>query len=210
MTRDLYEVLDVPGDASAADIKKACRRAARSAHPDAGGSAEAFHELETAYSVLSDEARRARYDATGQINDKADNSHAAALQVLHKFVSAFLEEDDIHTKDMVAFIRASVQKNLDKMAENEEGGREHLKDVVGCIGRLSGKDSAIIVSMLEGRRRDIETALAQIADTRATFEKVLTMIADANFKFDEPPPRVNFWDIPPPPFASSSTTNPWR
>ena len=188
MTRDLYAALNVPKDASAADIKKAYRKAAKAAHPDTGGSVEAFHEIETAYAVLSDEARPARYDETGQIDDQVDNSHAAALQVLHKFVNAFLEEADIHTKDMIGFIRASVQKNLDKMAENEEGGREHLKEVTDCIGRLSGKDSAIIVSMLEGRKRDIETALAQIASTRTTFEKVLTMIADASFKFDEPPP----------------------
>ncbi len=58
-----YDVLGVPTDASAAEIKAAYRRLARTAHPDLGGSAARFDELTSAYETLMDRGRRARHDA---------------------------------------------------------------------------------------------------------------------------------------------------
>ncbi len=67
--RDFYEVLGVPGDASAADIKRAFRNLAKKYHPDVNpGDAEAaerFKEAASAYKVLSDPETRARYDRFG-------------------------------------------------------------------------------------------------------------------------------------------------
>ena len=51
---DLYELLGVPRDASADDIKRAYRRQARQHHPDAGGDEEAFKQVTHAYQVLAD------------------------------------------------------------------------------------------------------------------------------------------------------------
>lgn len=62
---DHYEVLGVPRDASAADVKRAYRVAASAAHPDKGGDPERMTLVNTANDVLSDPDRRARYDETG-------------------------------------------------------------------------------------------------------------------------------------------------
>lgn len=62
---DLYDVLGVDRSASADELKRAYRRKARESHPDAGGDEEQFKELTRAYEVLSDPARRARYDQFG-------------------------------------------------------------------------------------------------------------------------------------------------
>lgn len=62
---DLYEILDLPRDATADDIKRAYRRKARQSHPDAGGDEEAFKQVTHAYQVLADPERRARYDRFG-------------------------------------------------------------------------------------------------------------------------------------------------
>jgi len=66
---DFYEVLGVPRDASAADIKKAYRRLAMQFHPDrnAGdhGAEERFKEITEAYEVLRDADKRAAYDRYG-------------------------------------------------------------------------------------------------------------------------------------------------
>ncbi|MFO1118546.1 MAG: DnaJ domain-containing protein [Beijerinckiaceae bacterium] len=76
---DLYEVLGVPRDATTAAIRRAFRKKARAAHPDGGGSAEAFNELKTAYDVLADPVRRKRYDETGELGDAAPDPQRARL-----------------------------------------------------------------------------------------------------------------------------------
>lgn len=62
--RDPYMVLGVPRQASAGEIARAYRRAARACHPDSGGagSAERFQAVSDAYEVLREPRRRAVYD----------------------------------------------------------------------------------------------------------------------------------------------------
>jgi DnaJ-class molecular chaperone len=57
-----YEDLGVSKDAAADEIKKAYRKLASKHHPDKGGDAEVFKKIQTAYDVLSDDAKRAQYD----------------------------------------------------------------------------------------------------------------------------------------------------
>lgn len=67
--RDYYEVLGVPRSASEADIKKAFRKLAREHHPDVAKdkkkAEERFKELNEAYEVLGDAAKRRKYDELG-------------------------------------------------------------------------------------------------------------------------------------------------
>jgi len=66
--RDYYEVLGVDRSASKDQIKQAYRRLALEYHPDRNrepGAAERFKEIAEAYAVLSDDAKRREYDATG-------------------------------------------------------------------------------------------------------------------------------------------------
>jgi curved DNA-binding protein len=66
--RDYYEVLGVPRDASASDIRKAYRALARKHHPDVSkdpAAKERFSEISEAYEVLRDKDKRARYDRLG-------------------------------------------------------------------------------------------------------------------------------------------------
>jgi molecular chaperone DnaJ len=65
---DLYAVLGVGRDASADEVKRAYRRLARELHPDVNPDPETqdrFKEITAAYEVLSDPAKRERYDLGG-------------------------------------------------------------------------------------------------------------------------------------------------
>ncbi len=69
MQRDLYEVLEVPRDASTDEVKKAYRKLAMKYHPDrnSGDKAaeERFKEVSEAYDVLSNPQKRSAYDRFG-------------------------------------------------------------------------------------------------------------------------------------------------
>lgn len=67
--KDYYKILGVPRTASDAEIKKAFRKLAREYHPDVAKNKkhaeEKFKELNEAYEVLGDSAKRKRYDELG-------------------------------------------------------------------------------------------------------------------------------------------------
>jgi len=57
-----YSVLDVSVTATSDDIKKSYRKLAMLHHPDKGGNEDTFKKINEAYSVLSDDTKRAAYD----------------------------------------------------------------------------------------------------------------------------------------------------
>ena len=69
MARDYYEVLSVERTIDAAGLKSAYRKLAMEHHPDRNGGSEEsmakFKEISEAYTVLSDDQKRAAYDRFG-------------------------------------------------------------------------------------------------------------------------------------------------
>ena len=66
--KDYYEILGVKRGASDAEIKSAYRKLARKYHPDVNKTKEAeskFKDINEAYEVLGDKAKRQRYDSLG-------------------------------------------------------------------------------------------------------------------------------------------------
>jgi curved DNA-binding protein len=79
--RDYYEVLGVKRDASDKEIRQAYRRLARKFHPDLNPNdkqaEEGFKEISSAYEVLSDKEKRAKYDRYGHDFAYAEQAEAA-------------------------------------------------------------------------------------------------------------------------------------
>jgi molecular chaperone DnaJ len=94
--RDYYKVLDVQRTADADEIKRAYRRLAMKFHPDRanGDKAEAetkFKECSEAYEVLSDDAKRRRYDQFGHegVTGQHDFSHMDVTDIFSMFDDIF-------------------------------------------------------------------------------------------------------------------------
>jgi hypothetical protein len=61
-----YEVLGVPSDADAAELRLAYRRALRTAHPDTGGDPARFHAVQRAWELVGTPEARAVFDRGGR------------------------------------------------------------------------------------------------------------------------------------------------
>lgn len=68
--RDFYKILEVPKNASPADIKKAYRAMSLKWHPDKNpddpSAVDKFTDVSSAYEVLSDADLRRKYDRCGE------------------------------------------------------------------------------------------------------------------------------------------------
>lgn len=65
MSKDYYKILGISKTASQDEVKAAFRRLAIEHHPDKGGNAEKFKEINEAYQVLGDGGKRKQYDQFG-------------------------------------------------------------------------------------------------------------------------------------------------
>ncbi len=94
--RDYYEVLGVERGADQASIKKAYRQLAMKYHPDKNkepGAEDRFKEVSEAYSVLSDEQKRAQYDQFGHAGPQGFGGGAGAdfdpYDIFRSFAQSF-------------------------------------------------------------------------------------------------------------------------
>ena len=121
-TASAYDLLGVPRSASDADIRNAYKNKAMMNHPDRGGSAAVWAELQKAYDVLSDPQRRAQYDASKVIEGSAEKQFAAG------FVAG-------------ADGKAATGKSMDigkQVAENKEAGGGALAQQGYSMSHTSG------------------------------------------------------------------------
>ena len=88
--KDLYEILGLDNTATAEEIKRAYRKIAMKYHPDKNpGNKEAeqqFKKSAEAYSVLSNEHKRAQYDQFGHAGVGIDRK-STRLNSSHKPIS---------------------------------------------------------------------------------------------------------------------------
>src|ERR1700687_3114040 len=81
-TKDYYGILGIKKTATADEIRKAFRKAARKYHPDVNPgdkkAEEKFKEISEANDVLSDDKKRKVYDQLGFYSDNIDPAQAEA------------------------------------------------------------------------------------------------------------------------------------
>lgn len=98
--QDYYEILGVPRDASAKDIKAAYRKLARQWHPDLHTgkkkveAEEKIKRINEAYEVLKDSEKRAKYDQLGK-NWKAGQDFTSSGDGVHFYQSSNVNPEDL-------------------------------------------------------------------------------------------------------------------
>jgi curved DNA-binding protein CbpA len=197
-----YEALDVPRDADEATIRKAYRKASKRAHPDAGGSEEAFAKVATSLAVLTDPKKRKTFDDTGRIEeDQPDNDRAAALSIVEGQIAAIVNEyqqsgfrpsNDPRKMDMPAEIVRRIKKELLEANVGLKGGAEHVTYLKDMARRFKLKNPADFPEgdpIVRGFELQVRRAEQQIADIHASIRvrELAVKIAEGyTFEADAP------------------------
>lgn len=198
-----YEELDVPRDATAADVRRAYRRKAKTTHPDVeGGDAESFGRAQLAMHVLVDPERRERFDNTGTVEeDKPDNLRSSALQVIEMHLgglvngyvqSGFQPARDPRFLDLPVVLSAAIEIEIDKQQAAIEVGKratEFLRDMAGRWTSEDPKDDPVAASF-NAKIAANEQQLEMMAGAIACREMALDILSGYDFRHDEPDPRL--------------------
>ena len=193
---DLYETVGVARTAPRDAVRRAFRDRVRRAHPDAGGSPEAFGALCRARDVLSDPGRRERYDRTGETDDGpiADNLEANALDWAMKLCDAAIADLmrrglDPAQQDVLGYVRVSAQSNLEQNEEQQRQLREGAKNYRELAKRFKrkGRGENRMKLLLEGKALDLERGAERNEDLARPLRRALEILVDYEFDFDRPP-----------------------
>lgn len=166
----LYEVLGVPKTADKEAVKKAYRKRSRETHPDRNpgdpSARERFALVLRAYEILSDDARRAKYDATGDDSERApDNTFSGVVNLLTKVLANVLQQvidqgGEVERQDMVAHMRQVLAHEREEMKKAQAGAMKMKKGYEKCLKRFKGR--AEMKTLVEFSLRNVGNQLNMI------------------------------------------------
>jgi len=186
---DLYTILGVKRTAARKDIHKAYRKKAKTAHPDSGGTVEAFNELVVAYSVLTDEKRRTRYDETGEIDPpRPDNFDGGAIEIIAEKLGLVIHaEHDLATMDVGALIEQAIREDITARktsVSHQQRAGERLAKLRAQIKRKAEGDDNLVARVLDWHELAIQNRIKKHEDSIRFLERALEMLEDYSFADD--------------------------
>lgn len=194
---DLYATLGVKRSATTRQIRDAFRRLSKKLHPDAGGDHDAFAAAQRAHHVLTDPARRVRYDATGEVDESCEGAEeGAALGMLGGLLQAVLQADEnalsLEHDDVARLMREELAKRR-KAANAQIAGMERLqKRAERMRGRWSGKDCRA-EDMLTGQIANLAEAIKKGQTTLGTFDRADELLKGWKYRADKRPAQRSLY-----------------
>jgi curved DNA-binding protein CbpA len=188
---ELYHVLALDRDAPMSAVRAAYRRAAKKAHPDAGGSVETFAMVKLAADVLGDAERRKRYDETGEAEgSEPDNTEAQARSHALTAVRAVLAAIDKRNADYDEFdVLSEARRNLTDQRNTNAREIENVKKKIARLKKAAKKFTAkkgkvnLIGPMLENQAADLARDVATAERAVEIVNRSIEILNDHEFSF---------------------------
>ena len=182
----LYEVIGVEKSASSSDIARAYRRAALRYHPDHNQSPTANEEfalLASAHQILTDAARRRRYDQTGDVDadvtDGAEYFHQTFPNItvadIETFRLRYVDSDDEwndlfaayqrRPNDVVGVMRSVPYADADNVERlcnklNERAAADIAAKTIRTVKRIIRRDDTAEATEAEAALAEIQRSAA--------------------------------------------------
>src|SRR5580658_10891256 len=190
MTDDLYKILDVPKDATEAEIKRAYREKAAKAHPDRrGGDAAKMAEVNTAYRILSDHSSRRRYDEGGTELPKESLTQLAVkciMQILGQIIDVVPEHHDV-MEELAKQIGGNLNIHTQKRHEWQTKLRKaevHRKRIKRSAGRTA-KGRNFIDDLIADKIRMAKLKIGECDYQLKILERAMELAAEFEYLSEE-------------------------
>jgi len=186
---DLYKILGVKRTAARKDIHKAYRKKAKTAHPDSGGSEEAFNELVLAYSVLSDQGCRSRYDETGEVDPpRPDNFDGGAIEIIAEKLGLVIHaEQDLATMDVGQLIEQAIRDDIaarKASVTHQQRAGERLAALRARAKRKAEGNANLVARVLDWHELAIQNHIKKHEESIRFLERALDILSDYSFTDD--------------------------
>lgn len=137
---DLYATLGVERGATVEEIQRVYRKKAMKLHPDRGGNVEEFRAVALAYEVLSDKEKRARYDATGETEERADLVLSLVCEyVMQTLHVAVMTGDSLDHFDLLGSVRLSINQAINEIDAERKKAEKQIEKLRAAAQRVTRK-----------------------------------------------------------------------
>ncbi len=193
---DLYKILGVPSNADKKAIKKAYRAAAKKSHPDMksqGGSEKKFALVKKSFDILSDDERRAKYDATGDDSEAApDNHHSDVVNIIAFAFNMVLQECEQQGQspletDLIKAVKAKINKSIEDSRKNIRIQKNMLATDEKISGRFSNDKVGIFEGIVGQRISQLRMSIEKMEAGIANAEQAKEMIKECQYRKDDKP-----------------------
>jgi curved DNA-binding protein CbpA len=186
-----YSVLDVPVDASKADIEKAYRKKARKSHPDAGGDAGEFKAASRARAILICDESRKRFDETGDASDRPKTAASPAEAMVASLVQeAFIQDAKPPIRwmcDKIDQKRFELKRSVMQAKKQRDGVALKIdKFAKANEGTKNPRGLQFVGGILHAGLVNLDQAIASAEIDIATCTEALTILNDLQYPSDRP------------------------
>jgi DnaJ-class molecular chaperone len=176
MKKTFYDILGLPENATAEEIKKAYRNLSLVHHPDKGGDEEEFNAILKAYETLIDYDLRAEYDKYGASREKIQNIATAIFKDIMKLNPTNIEEslEDSRIEDIV---------RIDQSIENLQKESDSLDGIIKRIKEAPSHD--FIREALDNEKKVIRINIEQFEENKVLAGSAYEMLKEYSFDVGE-------------------------
>lgn len=200
----LYDLLEVSPTATPEEIKAAYRTKAMKHHPDRNpgdaSAEEQFKAIQHAYDVLSDPARRAEYDSTGESQQQDPNALAYEIfaQMFLNIANSLTEGGNPNSTvplgrtDLLAIMLSQLReqaRGIERSAQMNTLACERLKQILARLHSKQGSDNTPLHEAMQAQITQLEARKFSIERDRDLNLRLQRLTGEFTYQIDTQPTR---------------------